>query len=113
PRSTDVLRCRRGVEMNRVIRVFVEVPVYGEGGLHVETRIQPMTFDPAASDEAIGHVIRQAVGLPPREECIPLPACGVEVEGIGWVHHVGGYWYELHYTRVRSRQRSRVDPTCT
>ena len=44
--------------MHRFIRVFVEVPVYVEDGLHVETRIQPMTFDLASSDEAIGHVIK-------------------------------------------------------
>jgi hypothetical protein len=60
--------------VNRVIRVFVEVPVYLEDGLHVETRIQPIAFDPAASDETIGHVIKQALGLTPQEESVPAPA---------------------------------------
>src|SRR5262249_28037542 len=71
--STGVLGCARGVEMNRVIRAFVEVPVYSQGG-HVETRIHPIAFDPAARAEIIGHVSKQALGLAQLEESMPPPA---------------------------------------
>jgi hypothetical protein len=57
--------------MLRPIRVFVEVPVYREDGQLLDTRIQPITFDPLATEDTIGRQVKQVLGLATVEDRPP------------------------------------------